>query len=172
MARLCRSKNDWERLNSTLTVISKRRGQSKIAISAIVEEAFKYVDETPSQDIKVALITTLKDICEGKIYVEAESAKLHLLLSQILEAKGDIGGACDMIQDVHVETYGSLDKKEKAEYILHQIRINLVRKDYIRALIQSRKMNRKVSCRDVYNPLIAIRTSQITFFCTLNFAVA
>jgi 26S proteasome regulatory subunit N5 len=125
-------------------VISKRRGQQKIAITAIVEEAMKYIEEVPSESVKVALITTLKDICEGKIYVEAESAKLHLMLSQILEANGDIGGACDMIQDVHVETYGSLDKKEKAEYILHQIRINLKRKDYIRALIQSRKMNRKV----------------------------
>lgn len=33
---------------------------------------------------------------------------------------------------------------EKAEYILQQIRLNLLRKDYIRALIQSRKMNRKI----------------------------
>ena len=51
---------------------------------------------------------------------------------------GDISGACDMIQDVHVETYGSLSKKEKAEYILQQIRLNLLKKDYVRALIQSR----------------------------------
>ena len=51
---------------------------------------------------------------------------------------GDITGACDMIQDVHVETYGSLSKKEKAEYILQQIRLNLLKKDYVRALIQSR----------------------------------
>ena len=43
-----------------------------------------------------------------------------------------------MIQDVHVETYGSLSKKEKAEYILQQIRLNLLKKDYVRALIQSR----------------------------------
>lgn len=144
MIRLCRTKNDWEKLNSTLAVISKRRGQSKVAISAIVEESLKWIDETQSEAVKVALLTTLKDICEGKIYVEAESAKLHLLLSNILEKNGDIAGACDMIQDVHVETYGSLDKKEKAEYILQQIRINLRRKDYVRALIQSRKMNRKV----------------------------
>ena len=61
---------------------------------------------------------------------------------------GDISGACDMIQDVHVETYGSLSKKEKAEYILEQIRLNLLKNDYVRALIQSRKMNRKVY-RDV-----------------------
>ena len=82
----------------------------------------------------------------GKIYVESESSKLHLILSQIYEKNGDLTTACNLIQDVHVETYGSLTKKEKAEYILFQISINLKCKDYIRALIQSRKMNRKVEC--------------------------
>jgi 26S proteasome regulatory subunit N5 len=104
----------------------------------------KYLDSTPDEDAKIALVKTLKDICEGKMYVEGESARLHLMLANIYESRGDIAAACDMIQDVHVETYGSLSKKEKAEYILHQIRLNLLRKDFVRALIQSRKMNRKV----------------------------
>ena len=62
----------------------------------------------------------------------------------IMEEQGDIAGACAMIQDVHVETYGSLSKKAKADYILQQIRLNLLMKDYVRALIQSRKMNRQL----------------------------
>ena len=65
MVRLCHSKKDWEKINSTLMVINKRRAQSKVAISAIVEEAMKYIDETPSEEYRVNLITTLKDICEG-----------------------------------------------------------------------------------------------------------
>jgi 26S proteasome regulatory subunit N5 len=142
--RLCRSKNDWEKLNSYISIISKRRAQSRFAIAAVVEESMNYIEQSPSLEIKVELIKTLKEVCEGKIYVEAESAKLHLMLALIYEDKNDIGGACDMIQDVHVETYGSLSKKEKADYILEQIRLNLKRNDYVRALIQSRKMNRKV----------------------------
>lgn len=145
MVRLCRTKSNWDKLNSTLAVISKRRSQSKVAISAVVEEAMSYMNDTPSEEVKIELIKTLKDICEGKIYVEGESARLHLMLAHLMEAKGDISAACDMIQDVHVETYGSLSKKEKAEYILEQIRLNLLKKDFIRALIQSRKMNRKVA---------------------------
>jgi 26S proteasome regulatory subunit N5 len=144
MVRLCRTKNDWTKLNSTLAVINKRRAQSKLAISAVVAEAMKYIEETPSVEVKIELIKTLKEICAGKMYVEGESAQLHLMLALILEEQGDISGACDMIQDVHVETYGALTKKEKAEYILEQIRLNLRKKDYVRALIQSRKMNRKV----------------------------
>ena len=142
MVRMCKQKEDWPKLNSTLAVINKRRAQSKTAVGAIVEEAFGYIEKTPSLEAKIELIKTLKEICQGKIYVEAESARLHLLLARIYEDQGDVGKACDEIQDVHVETYGSLSKIEKAEYILHQIRLNLLRKDYVRALIQSRKMNR------------------------------
>jgi 26S proteasome regulatory subunit N5 len=144
MVRLCREKNDWAKLNSVLSVINKRRSQSKLAIEAVVREAYTYLEQCPTVVIKTDLATTLKEVVEGKIYVEAESARLHLLLARILEEQKDIAGACAMIQDVHVETYGSLSKLEKAEYILEQIRLNLLKNDYVRTLIQSRKMNLKV----------------------------
>jgi len=70
-------------------------------------------------------------------------SRLRLAYTCIYEKEGDLIKACEYIQDVHVETYGSLSKLEKAEYILEQIRLNLLNKDYIRALLQSRKMNRK-----------------------------
>jgi len=145
MVTLCRNKEDWDRLNATLTTLNKRRNQSKTAIIGIVETAVGYIKSVvwPSKGVKVQFLETLKEVCAGKMYVEAESARLHLELALLHEADGDLAAACDMIQDVHVETYGSLSKKEKAEYILEQIRLNLARKDYIRALIQSRKMNRK-----------------------------
>lgn len=144
IVRLAREKQDWDRLNSIISTLNKRRAQSKAAVSAIVQEAMEYLNQTPNLEKKIELIKTLKDICEGKIYLEADSAKLHLMLALILEEGGDIAAACDTIQDVHVETYGSLTKKEKAEYILQQIRLNLLRKDFVRTIIQSRKMNRKV----------------------------
>jgi hypothetical protein len=34
---------------------------------------------------KIDLIKALKDICEGKMYVEGESAQLHLTLAKIME---------------------------------------------------------------------------------------
>lgn len=93
------------------------------------------------------------------------------------EAQGDIGAACDVIQDVHVETYGSLTKLEKAEYILEQIRLNLLRKDYVRALIQSRKMNRKIIEEEVQHyPLSSYITigfcSEICASCGLGARVS
>jgi len=71
------------------------------------------------------VIKVLSDVCEGKMYVEAECARLHLQMAKILESKSDIENACKEIQDIHVETYGTLDKKEKAEFILEQIRLAL-----------------------------------------------
>lgn len=143
LVRICFEFKDWEKLNSVLSVINKRSSQIKSTLTAVVEESMKYIDETPNEEVKVSLIKALKEVCEGKIYVEAESAHLHFMLSKIYEANGDIQAACDITQDVHVETYGTLSKKEKAQYILEQIRINLLNKDYIRTAIQARKMNLK-----------------------------
>lgn len=60
------------------------------------------------------------------------------------EDEGDLAGAADCLQEVHVETYGSLSKREKVEFILEQMRLTLAKKDYIRSHIVSNKINRKV----------------------------
>lgn len=143
MVRLCRDKANWIKLNAVLAVINKRDGLNKSVISAVVKESESYIESLPNVDAKIELIKALKEVCDGKIYVEGDSAKFHFMLSKIYENRGDIDAACDIIQDVHVETYGSLSKQEKAEYILEQMRVTLVKKDYIRALIHSRKMNTK-----------------------------
>jgi 26S proteasome regulatory subunit N5 len=108
----------------------------------------QWLDETPDEATKVSLIVALRDITDGKIFVESERARLTRLLADIKEANGDVVGAADVLQEVAVETYGALDKKEKAAFILEQVRLTLLKKDYVRALIQSRKINRKVS---IYN---------------------
>jgi len=144
MVSMCHAKLDWAKLNSVIAVLCKKRSQSKIAITAIVEESMKFLDTTPNEDVKLELIKTLKDVSEGKMYVEAECARLHLIMALMLEKRGQLDDACALIQDVHVETYGGVEKKEKVEFILEQIRLNLLRKDFIRTLIQSRKMNKKL----------------------------
>lgn len=47
------------------------------------------------------------------------------------------------MQEVHVETYGSLSKREKIEYILEQLRLTLLKHDYVRASIVAGKVSRK-----------------------------
>jgi len=42
-----------------------------------------------------------------------------------------------------VETYGSMDKREKIEFILYQMKIMIKKKDYVRLFIISKKINKK-----------------------------
>ena len=46
-------------------------------------------------------------------------------------------------QDVHVETYGSLGKEEKVDFILEQLRLTLAKKDFIRTFIIARKASKQ-----------------------------
>lgn len=51
--------------------------------------------------------------------------------------------AASILQEVQVETYGSMDKREKLEFILYQMKIMLRKKDYVRFYIISKKINEK-----------------------------
>jgi len=89
------------------------------------------------------LINTLRNVTEGKIYVEVERARLTHKLSLIKEADGDITEAATILQELQVETYGSMEKKEKVELILEQMRLCLAKKDFIRTQIISKKIGIK-----------------------------
>ena len=86
----------------------------------------------------------LRTITEGKIYVENERARLTKQLAGIREEEGKIKEASDLMQEIQVETYGSMEKREKSEFILEQIRLCLDSKDNIRALILSDKISSKL----------------------------
>jgi len=49
--------------------------------------------------------------------------------------------AADIIQEVQIETYGTIDKKEKLDYILYQMWIMLEKKDYVRTYIIGKKID-------------------------------
>lgn len=44
---------------------------------------------------------------------------------------------------MHVETYGSLSKRDKVEFIIEQIRLTLQKRDYVRAAVVASKINKK-----------------------------
>ena len=91
-----------------------------------------------------ALVEELRSITDGKMYLEAERARLTRTMAIIKERKGDASGAADVLQEVHVETYGSLSKREKVEFILEQMRLTLLKRDYIHSYIVSNKVKRSV----------------------------
>lgn len=42
-----------------------------------------WLEETPDKDARVALMVALRDITDGKIFVEAERAKLTRILAKV-----------------------------------------------------------------------------------------
>jgi hypothetical protein len=79
----------------------------------------------------------------GQIYVEVERARLTKMLADIRERQGRIDEASDIMLDVQVETFGSMDQREKIEFILEQMRLSLARSDFIRTQIISKKISNK-----------------------------
>ena len=143
MARLCHAQGDWVKLNSTILTISKRHQQSRHAVAVVLEQGIGWVEATPDTATKVALIACLRDVTDGKIYAEAERAKLTRALAVIKEAEGDIAGACDAMLDVYVETFGALSKREKIDFILEQIRLCILKQDWVRVMIVAKKVQTK-----------------------------
>ena len=144
---------DWEGLNSNIVLISKRRQQLKQALVDMVQEAMTYVDKAPDYDKKMELIHTLRAVTDGKIHVELERARLTRTLSKIRESEGKIAEAADLLSEVQVETYGSMDKEEKVEYILEQVRLCLEKGDFVRGTIVSKKLTAKTFKDDLMQDL-------------------
>ncbi|KAJ8036924.1 26S proteasome non-ATPase regulatory subunit 12 [Holothuria leucospilota] len=143
IVRMCFEVKDWDALNENILLLSKRRSQLKQAVQKMVQEACTYLDKTPDLETKLKLIDTLRTVTAGKIYVEIERARLTMTLAKIKEDQGDIAEAATILQELQVETFGSMERKEKVEFILEQMRLCLAKKDYIRTQIISKKISLK-----------------------------
>ncbi|KAG6817714.1 hypothetical protein H0H87_004505 [Tephrocybe sp. NHM501043] len=134
----CYNAHDFTLLNSTISVLSKKHGQLKAAVQAIVELSIGWLD-----DIKKAhgvpkwleVVETLRGVTEGKIFLETPRARVTLLLAHYHEGlskaststpateKQSLETASDLLSDLQVETYSSMDRREKTEFILEQMRL-------------------------------------------------
>ncbi|XP_043242131.1 26S proteasome non-ATPase regulatory subunit 12-like isoform X3 [Amphibalanus amphitrite] len=143
IVQVCFDAKDLNLLNESIITLTKRRSQLKQSVAKMVQEACTYVDKLTDKEQKLKLIDTLRTVTEGKIYVEIERARLTHKLAMMKEADGDIVGAADILQEMQVETYGSMEKTEKVTLILEQMRLCLLKKDYIRTQIIAKKINVK-----------------------------
>lgn len=143
VVKMCFENKNLEMLNEHLLVLTKRRGQLKQAVTKMVKETCTYVDEIENKEEKLKLIDTIRTVTAGKIYLELERARITRKLANMKEADGDISEAANILQELQVETYGSMEKREKVEYILEQMRLCLAKKDYIRTQIISKKISVK-----------------------------
>jgi len=142
--QLLRDFNKWKLLNNHISLLCKRRAQLKKVMQNVIQDGVKYVEETPNKETKIELIETLRIVSSGKLFVELERARLTRTLAEIREKEGDGEKACELLQDVQVETIGSMEAKEKCSFILNQMRLCLLTKNYVRAEIVSKKIHKNI----------------------------
>lgn len=142
MLKLCHEAQDWATYRSTITSLAKRRQQHSSVIGASVKAAMPLVEKTPDRAVKLQFVETLRTVTEGKIFLEVERARLTRTLVKLKEEDGDIDSASNIMQEVQVETFGTMDQAEKVDFILEQIRLCLVQKDWVRVAIIQKKIDR------------------------------
>ncbi|GAM22889.1 hypothetical protein SAMD00019534_060640 [Acytostelium subglobosum LB1] len=169
--KLCFEAKRLDLINEKLVLLSKRRGQFRTTISGIVQEAMTYVDQIAEKKAKLELIDTLRTITDGKMFVENERARLTRTLSKIYEDEGNIAEAAKILQDLQVETYSSMEKAEKLEFFIEQMRLCMNNKDFIRAQLIANKVNRKTLVEEphqdhkvrFYQQLIRYNTNETNY---------
>ncbi|KAF7591859.1 hypothetical protein BBP40_001056 [Aspergillus hancockii] len=140
---LSKNSGDWNLLNDQVLLLSKKHGQLKQAITKMVQVVMKFLDDTPNMDVKLSVIQTLRTVTEGKIFVEVERARVTRVLSNIKKSQGDLNAAADILCELQVETFGSMTRREKTEFILEQVALCIERGDWTQATILSRKINKR-----------------------------
>ncbi|KAI1789766.1 hypothetical protein LXA43DRAFT_1182999 [Ganoderma leucocontextum] len=137
-SELCYKAGKLELLNSNINTLSKKHGQLKAVIQALVEQAIGWLEEirkSTGTEKWLQLIETLRNVTEGKIFLETPRARITLLLAQYHETltaaasatpasrKEALQLASDLLSDLQVETYSSMDRREKTEFLLEQMRL-------------------------------------------------
>lgn len=143
IVKLCFEAKNYTALIEHVVLLSKRRSQIKQAVTKMIQECCNFVDSMPDKETKLKYIDTLRSVTAGKIYVEVERARLTHKLAMIKESEGNITEAAKVLQELQIETFGSMDKREKVELILEQMRLCLAKDDYVRTQIISKKISSK-----------------------------
>ncbi|CAK73465.1 unnamed protein product (macronuclear) [Paramecium tetraurelia] len=142
IAKLCFDTKQYSKFNELIVALSKKRGQPKKAQIELVQMAMIELKTLPINQ-KLEMIDAIMKVCEKKIYLEVEYARCVLMLTQYKEDDNQIADAAKILQEVQVETYGSMDKREKLEFILYQMKIMIKKLDYVRLFIISKKIEPK-----------------------------
>ncbi|KAJ5153265.1 26S proteasome non-ATPase regulatory subunit 12 [Penicillium canariense] len=144
---ISKNSGDWNLLNDQVLLLSKKHAQLKQATTRMVQEVMKFLDDTPSLEVKLTVIETLRTVTEGKIFVEVERARVTRILSNIKKSQGDLNAAADILCELQVETFGSMTRREKTEFILEQVSLCIERGDWTQASILIRKINKRYFAR-------------------------
>lgn len=141
LADLLADKKDWDLIKENIIILSKKHAQLKESIRVLIQQVIKHLDEIEDLDTEIDIIETIRTVTENKIFVELERARVTKTLSDILlNQKHDLDKACEVLCDLQVETYGSMELEERIQFIEDQMHLSNLKGDYQFSDILSRKI--------------------------------
>ena len=101
---------DLVHLRDFMLQLIKRRGQAKKAIIDMVQWCMgdAVLNKLPSREERYKMLDALREASEGKMFLEREYAQVTRMHAEMLEADGKHDDATKMVQEIQIETYGSL----------------------------------------------------------------
>lgn len=108
------------------------------------QKCLEIADQVFDSETKNILLNAVRINTEGKVYVEIERARATRTLAAFKESENQLNEAFELLQEVAVETFSSMEKKEKYDFILEQMRLALLTDHFNQAQILSRKINPKI----------------------------
>ncbi|CDW53533.1 26S proteasome non ATPase regulatory subunit 12 [Trichuris trichiura] len=140
----CFNAGDIDALISNIHSLTKKRSLIKQSMTEMVRTCYSFLSNITDKESKINLIEALRSVAVGKIYVEVERARLTVMLSKIREEEGNLEEAKAILLDLQVESCGSMNKREKIDVLLHQLRLCVELGDFLRANMVSKKISPKV----------------------------
>lgn len=154
MIEACIEAGNMEILRETIVNLSKKRSFIKQAITGMIQKCMTFVEGLDNKnESKFSLIGIIREVTEGKIFVEVERARITRLLAAIRESEGKLAEAAGLMQELQVETFGSMEKRERIEFIIEQLRLLIEIGEYSKAQIVSRKISAKAFENDSFEDL-------------------
>lgn len=129
---------DYPFLLESLTTLSKKHGQFKTSVTAMVDQVMEWlptIKEKEPTKTWLEWVGTLRTVTEGKIFLETPRARVTLVLALYHEGLANspatdspkpaesLQTASDLLQELQVETYSSMELREKIEILLEQMRL-------------------------------------------------
>ncbi|EJU00081.1 hypothetical protein DACRYDRAFT_101139 [Dacryopinax primogenitus] len=140
---ICYEAKQYGLLNTTFQTLTKKHGQIKGVIQSMVEDSMPWLDHMEGET-KLEFVKMLREVTEGRIFLETPRARLTLILArheETLGTKEALEKASELLSDLQVETYSSMERREKTDFILEQMRLLAAIGDWSRVKVGSRKIN-------------------------------
>jgi 26S proteasome regulatory subunit N5 len=132
---------DPQFIHDQLLTASKKRGQFKSAIVKMIQRAIELASSSADCPDPIRTMKEIISLTEGKIYLEVERARVTKLLATLLFQAGQVKEAMEFMLELPIETFGSMEKLEKVEIIIDQLKLAISNGELSKASIIIKKIS-------------------------------